>query len=75
MSTAGDIFSLNELVVGRGSVLRTGSRVLSGGVVGEGSVLLEHTLIMGGDKVDGGSTVQGWPAEELWGKAVERKGD
>ena len=63
-------FSLNELVVGRGSVLRTGSRVLSGGVVGEGSVLLEHTLVMGGDRVDGGSTVQGWPAEEFRGKAV-----
>lgn len=63
-------FSLNELVVGRGSVLRTGSRVLSGGVVGEGSILLEHTLVMGGDRVDGGSTVQGWPAEEFRGKAV-----
>ena len=63
-------FSLNELLVGRGSVLRTGSRVLSGGVVGEGSVLLEHTLVMGGDVVDGGSTVQGWPAEEFQGKIV-----
>lgn len=63
-------FSLNELVVGRGSVLRTGSRVLSGGVVGEGSVLLEHTLVMGGDVVDAGSTVQGWPAEEIRGKVV-----
>lgn len=63
-------FSLNELVVGKGSVLRTGSRVLSGGVVGEGSVLLEHTLVMGGDVVEGGCTVQGWPAEEVQGNAV-----
>ena len=63
-------FSLNELVVGRGSVLRTGSRVLSGGIVGEGSVLIEHTLVMAGDRVDEGSTVQGWPAEEIQGKVI-----
>lgn len=62
---SGGHFNLNEIVVGRGSVLRTGSRVLSGGVVGQESVLLEHTLIMGGDVVDGGCTVQGWPAEEF----------
>lgn len=62
-------FSLNELVVGKGSVLRTGSRVLSGGVVGEGSVLLEHTLVMGGEAVEGGCTVQGWPAEEFGGRS------
>ena len=47
VNSRGD-FSLNELKVGSRSVLRTGSRLLSGAVMGEDCVLLEHTLVMAG---------------------------
>lgn len=56
-------FSLNPLTVGDRSVLRTGSRLLSGAHMAEDSCLLEHTLIMSGDIVDKGTTYQGWPGE------------
>lgn len=56
-------FTLNTLEVGNGSVLRSGSRVLSGAKMGESSMLLEHTLIMAGDAADDGVTYQGWPAD------------
>ncbi|KAJ3022384.1 hypothetical protein HKX48_006319 [Thoreauomyces humboldtii] len=55
-------FSLNPLKVGSRSVLRTGSRLLSGAQMGEDTCLLEHTLIMAGDYVEDGATMQGWPA-------------
>jgi acetyltransferase-like isoleucine patch superfamily enzyme len=60
-------FSLNELRVGSRSVLRSGSRLLSGARMGEGSVLLEHTLVMGGDVADNGGVYQGWPADVFRG--------
>ena len=56
-------FDLNRLVVSDGCVLRSGSRLLSGGVMEAGSCLMEHTLIMGGEVVGKGKTVQGWPGE------------
>jgi len=56
-------FDLNRLVVGDGCVLRSGSRLLSGGVMEAGSCLKEHTLVMGGEVVGKGMTVQGWPGE------------
>ncbi|KAE8448916.1 hypothetical protein EG329_008712 [Mollisiaceae sp. DMI_Dod_QoI] len=56
-------FSLNELWIGSGSVLRSGTRVLSGARMGERSVLLEHTLVMAGDVADDGVVYQGWPAD------------
>lgn len=59
-------FSLNPLNVGSGSVLRSGSELLSGAQMGENSCLLEHTLAMAGDVVDKGATYQGWPAEEFY---------
>ncbi|GAB7358651.1 hypothetical protein MBLNU230_g3880t1 [Neophaeotheca triangularis] len=60
-------FDLNELSVGDRSVLRSGSRLLSGAKMEADSCLLEHTLVMAGDVVEAGSTSQGWPAEEFRG--------
>ncbi|KAI7153059.1 acetyl-CoA synthetase-like protein [Hortaea werneckii] len=60
-------FDLNPLHVGDRSVLRSGSRLLSGARMEADTCLLEHTLIMAGDVVDEGSTSQGWPAEEFKG--------
>ena len=64
------VFDLNPLVVGDRSVLRSGSRLLSGAVMGKDAVLLEHTLVMAGDVVDAGSACQGWPAEEFTGSRM-----
>ena len=58
-------FSLNALSVGDRSVLRSGSRLLSGATMGKDSCLLEHTLIMAGDVAEEGATYQGWPADEF----------
>ena len=58
-------FDLNPLSIGARSVLRSGSRLLSGARMEEDSCLLEHTLIMAGDIVEAGTTSQGWPAEEF----------
>lgn len=58
-------FDLNPLYVGDRSVLRSGSRLLSGARMESDSCLLEHTLVMAGDVVDEGVTMQGWPAEEF----------
>ena len=60
-------FSLNELRVGDRSVLRSGSRLLSGAKMGNDCVLLEHTLIMAGDEADDGVVYQGWPADVFRG--------
>jgi acyl-CoA synthetase (AMP-forming)/AMP-acid ligase II/acetyltransferase-like isoleucine patch superfamily enzyme/acyl carrier protein len=61
------VFNLNPLVVGDRSVLRSGSRLLSGATMGQDATLLEHTLVMAGDIVDDGVTYQGWPAEGFEG--------
>ncbi|KAJ3022245.1 hypothetical protein HKX48_006667 [Thoreauomyces humboldtii] len=58
-------FNLNPLMVGDRSVLRTGSRLLSGAHMGADTCLLEHTLVMAGDFVEDGATMQGWPAVEF----------
>ncbi|KAK3709125.1 hypothetical protein LTR37_011104 [Vermiconidia calcicola] len=63
-------FDLNPLHVGDRSVLRSGSRLLSGAKMEEDTCLLEHTLVMAGDVVDAGSTYQGWPAEEFRGSRM-----
>ncbi|MCJ1382767.1 hypothetical protein MMC17_005880 [Xylographa soralifera] len=60
-------FSLNALSVGDRSVLRSGSRLLSGAAMGADACLLEHTLIMAGDVAEEGTTYQGWPADEFVG--------
>ncbi|PSK44210.1 hypothetical protein B9Z65_190 [Elsinoe australis] len=64
------VFDLNELSVGEGSVLRSGSRLLSGAKMGKGTVLLEHCLVMAGDEVEEGTTRQGWPSEEFEGRRM-----
>lgn len=56
-------FTLNPLNVGERSVLRSGSRLLSGAQMDNDACLLEHTLVMAGDVVDEGVTMQGWPAD------------
>ena len=56
-------FSLNALSVGDRSVLRSGSRLLSGAKMGSDCILLEHTLIMAGDEGVDGGVYQGWPAD------------
>ena len=63
-------FSLDEIQVGSRSVLRSGSRLLSGGTMGEDCVLLEHTLVMGGEVVENGVTMQGWPGQEFEGERM-----
>ena len=63
-------FDLNALHVGDRSVLRSGSRLLSGARMEANTCLLEHTLVMAGDVVDAGSTTQGWPAEEFRGSRM-----
>jgi len=60
-------FDLNPLSVGDRSVLRSGSRLLSGARMEADTCLLEHTLVMAGDVVEAGCTSQGWPAEEFNG--------
>ncbi|ORY48525.1 hypothetical protein BCR33DRAFT_847915 [Rhizoclosmatium globosum] len=61
------LFGLNLLKIGDGCVLRTDSRLLSGGEMENESKLLEHTLIVGGEVVHSGSVMQGWPAHEIEG--------
>jgi len=62
INTRGE-FQLNPLKVESGCVLRSASRLLSGGAMEKRSMLLEHTLIMQGDTTDRNSIWQGWPGE------------
>ncbi|RAK93782.1 acetyl-CoA synthetase-like protein [Aspergillus costaricaensis CBS 115574] len=66
LNTRGD-FELHPLRVSDRSVMRTGSRLLSGASMGKDACLLEHTLVLSGDHVEDGTTLQGWPAEEFRG--------
>ncbi|GKZ77760.1 hypothetical protein AnigIFM56816_000543 [Aspergillus niger] len=61
------VYELHPLPVGDRSVMRTGSRLLSGASMGKDACLLEHTLVLSGDYVEDGMTLQGWPAEEFRG--------
>ncbi|KAL1895796.1 putative NRPS-like protein biosynthetic cluster [Ceratocystis pirilliformis] len=58
-------FNLNRLSVGDRSVLRAGSRLLSGAKMEKDTCLLEHTLIMGGEIIEEGTTMQGWTGERF----------
>ncbi|KAL4982610.1 hypothetical protein BDW68DRAFT_182381 [Aspergillus falconensis] len=69
LNTRGE-FELHPLVVGDRSILRTGSRLMSGSSMGKDACLLEHTLVLSGDCVDDGVTMQGWPAEPFEGRRV-----
>ncbi|KAJ5929825.1 NRPS-like protein biosynthetic cluster [Penicillium verhagenii] len=55
-------FELHHLTVGDRSILRAGSRLMSGASMGQDTCLLEHTLVLSGDHVEDGTTMQGWPA-------------
>ncbi|CAI7605556.1 unnamed protein product [Penicillium pancosmium] len=61
-------FELHTLTVGDRSILRAGSRLMSGASMGQDACLLEHTLVLSGDHVEDKSTLQGWPAEGFEGK-------
>ncbi|CAI7643953.1 unnamed protein product [Penicillium glandicola] len=63
-------FELHTLNVGDRSILRAGSRLMSGASMGKDACLLEHTLVLSGDHVEDGDTLQGWPAEGFEGKRV-----
>lgn len=63
-------FELHTLMVGDRSIMRTGSRLMSGASMGQDACLLEHTLVLSGDHVEDGATLQGWPAEGFEGKRV-----
>lgn len=57
------VFRLNELMVGRGCVLKSSCRLLSGANMDAHSILLEHTLVLAGETVECGSVWQGWPSQ------------
>lgn len=63
-------FELHTLTVGDRSILRAGSRLMSGASMGQDACLLEHTLVLSGDHIEDGDTLQGWPAEGFEGKRV-----
>ncbi|KAJ5565415.1 hypothetical protein N7513_001657 [Penicillium frequentans] len=63
-------FELHPLNVGDRSILRAGSRLMSGASMGQDACLLEHTLVLSGDHVEDGNTLQGWPAGPFEGTRV-----
>ncbi|TPX75427.1 hypothetical protein CcCBS67573_g03290 [Chytriomyces confervae] len=58
-------FSINALKIGRGCVLKTEARLLSGAEMEDGSQLMEQTLVVGGEIVHRNKIVQGWPSREM----------
>jgi len=67
------VFSLNNVIVGNGCVLKSGSRLLSGTYMDAHSMLLEHTLILAGDSVDSMTVWQGWPSKTRKSMKQHRK--
>ncbi|KAJ5155142.1 hypothetical protein N7492_007945 [Penicillium capsulatum] len=63
-------FELHPLTVGDRSIMRAGSRLMSGASMGQDACLLEHTLVLSGDHVEDGNTLQGWPAGGFDGQRV-----
>ena len=61
INTRGE-FSLQPLVLGRGAVLRSHARLMSGGRMGDGALLRENTLTPPGDVLPARTEWQGWPA-------------
>ncbi len=57
-----DHFRLNPISIGKGAVLKSFTRLLSGAVMEGRSVLLEHTLVLAGETVECGAVWQGWPS-------------
>ncbi|KAJ5683632.1 NRPS-like protein biosynthetic cluster [Penicillium macrosclerotiorum] len=63
-------FELHTLKVGNRSIMRAGSRLMSGASMGQDACILEHTLVLSGDHVEDGVTLQGWPAEGFQNRRV-----
>ncbi|KAF8887354.1 acetyl-CoA synthetase-like protein [Infundibulicybe gibba] len=59
------IFALNNLKLGHGCALRSGSRLLSGASMEDSSMLSEHTLLTSGEIAEAGAVYAGWPAKRL----------
>ena len=57
------VFRLNALSVGRGCVLQSMTRLLSGARMEDHTLLREHTLVLAGESVDRCAAWQGWPAD------------
>ncbi|KAF8887351.1 hypothetical protein BD779DRAFT_1672802 [Infundibulicybe gibba] len=58
-------FALNNLKIGNGCALRSGSRLLSGASMEDSSMLSEHTLLTSGEIAEAGAVYAGWPAKRL----------
>lgn len=54
---------LNPITVGKGAVLKSSTRLLSGSSMECRSMLLEHTLVLAGETVESGTVWQGWPSD------------
>jgi acetyltransferase-like isoleucine patch superfamily enzyme len=67
------IFRLNPVYVGRGAVLKSFTRLLSGASMEEKSILLEHTLVLAGEVAESGSVWQGWPSISQQNLIVHRQ--
>lgn len=59
------MFELRELRVGRGAVMRSHTRLLSGASMEPFSFMLENTLVVSGDVLTAGTVWQGWPARMI----------
>ena len=63
---------LNAVRVGKNSVLKSFTRLLSGSSMESRSILLEHTLVLAGETVESGSVWQGWPSVTQEALSVHR---
>ena len=66
------VFRLNPLFIGKGCVLKSMTRLLSGAAMEKHSILLEHTLVLAGENVDIGSVWQGWPSSTTFTLSAHR---
>ena len=63
---------LNAVRVGKNSVLKSFTRLLSGSSMESRSILLEHTLVLAGETVESGSVWRGWPSVTQEALSVHR---
>lgn len=67
------MFTLNNIVIGCNTTMRSFSRTMAGSIIEDGARLLEHTLALVGDVVEMQTIWQGWPVrkmvknDEYWG--------
>mmetsp|Transcript_13562 Transcript_13562/g.16433 ORF Transcript_13562/g.16433 Transcript_13562/m.16433 type:complete len:204 (-) Transcript_13562:687-1298(-) len=55
------LFVLNRIVLGSGSSLCNGSRVMTGAILAPSTVVHEHSLVFQGESTTEGEQVIGWP--------------